>query len=76
VTLKTPTARGGKTDGMTDVLGIPQGFAPPPRRRSRTVMAVVILVLVLVPVVLFPLVVAMADNPAAQPVPAVRPVHA
>jgi hypothetical protein len=59
---------------MTDVLGIPQGFAPPPRRRSRTVMAVVVLVLVVVPVVLFPVAVAMAYHPAAQPVPAVRAV--
>jgi hypothetical protein len=76
VTLKTSAAEGGKTDGMADVLGIPQGFAPPPRRRSRTVMAVVVLVLVLVPVLLFPLVVAMAYQPAAQPVPAARPIHA
>jgi hypothetical protein len=34
----------------------------------------VVLVLVVVPVVLFPVVVAMADRPAAAPVPAARPL--
>ncbi|MDX6204572.1 MAG: hypothetical protein QOF39_629 [Frankiales bacterium] len=39
-------------------------------------MAAVVLFLVVVPVVLFPLTVAMADHPAPQPVPVERPVHA
>ncbi|BEP13004.1 hypothetical protein acdb102_13150 [Acidothermaceae bacterium B102] len=66
---------------MTDVLGMPLGFAAPPRRRSRTVMAVVFLVLVVTPVVLFPIVVAMADHPTmpsapSGPVVAHQPQHA
>lgn len=76
MTLETSAVPGGNNDAMTDVLGIPQGFEPAPRRRSRTVMAVVVLVLVVVPVVLFPLVVAMANQPAVPPVPAARPIHA
>jgi hypothetical protein len=55
---------------MTDVLGMPLGYPAPPRRRSRTVMATVILVLVVTPVVLFPLVVAMAAHPSMTPAPA------
>jgi hypothetical protein len=55
---------------MTDVLGMPLGFPAPPRRRSRTVMATVFLVLIVTPVVLFPLVVAMAAHPSMPPAPA------
>lgn len=54
---------------MTDVLGMPLGFKAHPRRRSRTVMAAVILALVVAPVVLFPLVVAMAAHPSMTPAP-------
>ena len=38
-------------------------------------MAAVFLVLVVVPVVLFPVVVAVANPPASLPVPATRPAH-
>ena len=58
---------------MTDVLGMPLGFPPPPRRRSRTVMAVVFLTLVVIPVVLFPIAGAMADHPT--PAPSHQPRH-
>jgi hypothetical protein len=66
---------------MTDVLGMPMGFGAPPRRRSRTVIAVVFLVLVVTPVVLFPLVVAIADHPTMPSAPsghvvAHQPQHA
>jgi hypothetical protein len=62
---------------MTDVLGMPLGFQAPPRRRSRTVMAAVFLVLVVIPVVLFPIVVAMAAHPSMPsiPAPAQQPRH-